>query len=258
MKMFDTHAHIGLIHEDPIEQFIICQEARQAGVEAIMSISNNPYDFFVLHEKLRSTGNVWFAVGVSPSEVQNPGLDWQGQILKGAALERVVAIGETGLDYFKKFGDKQSQIELFISQLDIARKLSLPVIIHNREAGADLLDILGQRLGPKGGVLHCFGEDWNFAKKALTMNLYISFAGNITYRNAKVLHDTARQMPLDRLVIESESPFMVASAYRGKRNRPSYLHSTLEFIAELRGMDKEALAEVVFANSCRLFNINPA
>jgi len=256
MRLFDTHAHIGLVHEDPIEQLIIAQEAHAAGVDAIMSICNNLYDFFTLHENLRKASNVYFAIGVSPSEVQNPGLDWEGQIMKGTKLDRVLAIGETGLDYFKKFGNKDSQIELFIRQLDLARRINLPVIIHNREAGNDILDICNQRLPPKGGVLHCYSEDWNFAKKALTQNLYISFAGNITYRTAKTLHDTAKLIPLDRIVIESESPFMVSAQYRGKRNKPSYLHSTLEFIAELRGMDKEELASIVFNNSCTLFGIS--
>jgi len=256
MRLFDTHAHIGLIHEDPIEQLIIAQEARQAGVEGIISICNNLYDFFALHENLKKAPNVYFAVGVSPSEVQNPGLDWEGQINKGAKLERVVAIGETGLDYFKKFGNKDTQVELFIKQLDLARRLNFPVIIHNREAGADILEILKQRLPPKGGVLHCYSEDWNFAKKALELNnLYLSFAGNITYRTARTLHDVAKLMPVERMVIESESPFMVSAEHRGKRNKPSYLASTLNFIAELRGVDPNELSETLFANSKRLFSI---
>lgn len=255
MKLFDTHAHIGLIHEDPIEQFIIVQEARQAKVDAIVSISNNLHDFFVIHQSLKTATNVYHAVGVSPSEVANPGLDWENQIEKGLKLERVVAVGETGLDYFRKFGDKNSQIELFIRQLDIARKHDLPVIIHNREAGADVLDILRERIPPKGGVLHCYSEDWSFAARALELPLYISFAGNVTYRNARNLMDTARNIPLDRLVVESESPFMVPAAYRGKRNKPSYLLSTVEYLAELRGKTVEEMAEITWANACRLFGI---
>lgn len=255
MRLFDTHAHLGLIHEDSIEQFIIAQEARQAGVEAIVSISNNLHDFFIIHNNLKSAHHVYHAVGVSPSEVQNPGLNWESQIEKGVSLDRVIALGETGLDYYKKFGDKNSQIELFIKQLDLARKYDLPVIIHNREAGNDLLDILRERLPPKGGVLHCYGEDWAFAKKALDLKLFISFAGNVTYRNARNLHETARNIPLDRMVIESESPFMVPSEYRGKRNKPSYLHSTLEFLADLRNMAPEELSTVLWNNACNLFNL---
>jgi TatD DNase family protein len=104
-------------------------------------------------------------------------------------------------------------------------------------------------------VLHCYSEDWEYAQKALELNLYISFAGNVTYRNARNLHETAKQMPLDRMLIESESPFMVPSAYRGKRNRPSYLGATAEFIAELREMPLEELSEILFQNSRTFFNI---
>ncbi len=256
MKLFDTHAHIGLIHEDPIEQLIITQEARQANVVGIISICNNLHDFFSVYENLKTAGNVYYAVGVSPSEVQNPGLDWESKVEQGSAMDKVVAIGETGLDYYKKFGDKDSQVELFIRQLEMANKLDLPVIIHNRDAGNDLLNILRERLPTKGGVLHCYGENWEFAKKAMELNLYFSFAGNVTYRNARNLHETAKNIPLDRIVIESESPFMVPAAHRGKRNKPSYLESTAEFLAELRDIPTEEFAQTSYENACRLFEIN--
>ncbi len=255
MKLFDSHAHIGLIHEDPIEQLIIVQEARQHKVEGILSISNNLQDFFQIHSNLKTAGHVYHSVGVSPSEVTNPGRDWETKIEEGAALERVVAIGETGLDYFRKFGDKDSQIELFIRQLEIAQHLRMPVVIHNRDAGRDVLEILRERLPDRGGVLHCYSEDWNYAQTALELNLYISFAGNVTYRNARNLHDTAKNMPLNRILIESESPFMVPAAYRGQRNKPSYLVETAKFVADLRGMPVEEFCEAVYENSRTLFGI---
>ena len=255
MKLFDSHAHIGLINEDPIEQLIIVQEAKQAHVEGILSICNNLRDFFQIHENLRTASHVYHAVGVSPSEVTNPGKDWESLIEEGTALERVVAVGEIGLDYYRKFGNKDSQIELFIRQLELADKLDFPVIIHNRDAGRDVLDILKDRIPPRGGVLHCYSEDWSYAQEALEIELYISFAGNVTYRNARNLHDTAKNMPLERMLIESESPFMVPSAYRGKRNRPSYLPETARFIAELREIPLEELTEQIYQNTRRLFNI---
>ncbi len=255
MKLFDTHAHIGLIHEDPIEQLIITKEAKQAGVAHVVSICNNLQDFFQVYENLSTASHIYHSIGVSPSEVMHPGQDWEIKIEEGVSLDRVIAIGETGLDYYRKFGDKNSQIELFIRQLELAAQFDLPVIIHNREAGDDVLDILKNKLPPKGGVLHCYSEDWSFAREALELNLYISFAGNVTYRNARNLHETAKNMPLDRMLIESESPFMVPSAYRGKRNKPSYLGATLEFIADLRGMEKEELAETLFENSLSFFGL---
>jgi len=255
MKFFDTHAHIGLINEDPIEQLIIAQEAKQEQVAHIVSICNNLHDFFQVYENLSTATHVYHSIGVSPSEVSHPGKDWVLKIEEGVRFNRIVAIGEIGLDYYRKFGDKDSQIELFIKQLELADKLDFPVIIHNREAGSDVLQILMEKIPSKGGVLHCYSEDWEYAQKALELNLYISFAGNVTYRNARNLHDTAKQMPLDRMLIESESPFMVPSAYRGKRNRPSYLGATAEFIAELREMPLEELAEILYQNSLTFFNI---
>ena len=255
MKLFDSHAHIGLINEDPIEQLMIVQEARQAGVQGILSICNNLRDFFQVYDNLKTATHVYHSVGVSPSEVVNPGKDWEMRIEEGSKLDRVVAVGETGLDYYRKFGNKDAQVELFIRQLELAAKLDLPVVIHNREAGQDVLEILRDRIPARGGVLHCYSEDWSYAQEALELPLYISFAGNVTYRNARNLHETAKNMPLDRMLIESESPFMVPAAYRGKRNRPSYLPETVKFIAELREEPVEEVADTLYQNTLTLFNI---
>ena len=255
MRLFDSHAHIGLINEDPIEQLIIVQEAKRERVEGILTISNNLHDFFEVHNNLKTASHVYFSIGVSPSEVTNPGRDWETKIEDGSKLERVVAIGETGLDYYRKFGNKDSQIELFVRQLEIAERLGFPVVIHNREAGKDVLEILREKLPTKGGVLHCYSEDWEYAKKALELNLYISFAGNVTYRNARNLHETARNMPLDRILIESESPFMVPASHRGQRNKPAYLQETALFVAELREEPNEVVTEQIFENTRRFFGI---
>ncbi len=255
MQLFDTHAHIGLINEDPIEQLLIVQEAKQSDVKHIMSICNSLYDFFQVYENLKTATHVYHSIGVSPSEVINPGRDWTLQIEEGSQKDRVVALGEIGLDYYRKFGNKDSQIELFIHQLELADQLDLPVIIHNREAGEDVLNILKDKLPRRGGVLHCYSEDWEYAQEALKLNLYISFAGNVTYRNARNLHETAKNMPLDRMLIETESPFMVPAKYRGKRNRPSYLGATAEFIAELREEPLEEVTETLYNNSLTFFGI---
>ncbi|HOV37324.1 MAG TPA: TatD family hydrolase [Spirochaetales bacterium] len=255
MHLFDSHAHIGLITEDQIEQLIIVQEARKESVEGIVSICNNLLDFFQVYENLKTASHVFFSIGVAPSEVANLPQDWTQTIENGTKLPRVVALGEIGLDYYRKFGNKDSQIELFIRQLELAERFNLPVIIHNREAGRDVLEILKEKLPHRGGVLHCYSEDWNYAKEALEQNLFISFAGNVTYRNARNLHETAKKMPLDRMLIESESPFMVPAVHRGKRNKPSYLHYTAEFIAELRNEELEYVTDVIFQNSLRFFNV---
>lgn len=253
MRFFDTHAHIGLIHDDPVEQLIICEEAKQAGVRGILSISSNLRDFSITHDNLRSLPHVHYGVGIAPSEVGSLGGDWEALVEDYARRERVVAIGEIGLDYFRKYGDRDSQVELFVRQLEMAERLRLPVVIHNRDAGADTLQILRDKLPARGGVLHCYSENSDFARRALDLNLFISFAGNVTYRNSRNLHDTLKRMPLERMLIETESPFMVPAAHRGKRNRPAYIADTAQFIAEQRSMEVEELTEVLYQNSLGFF-----
>ncbi|MGA2612273.1 MAG: TatD family hydrolase [Spirochaetia bacterium] len=255
MRYFDTHAHIGLITEDPIDQLIVVQEARQEGVQHLVTVSNNLIDFAQLFANLKTEANVFHSIGISPSSVVQPGDDWEAKIQEGTKLDRVVAIGEIGLDYYRKFGDRDSQVELFIRQLELAEKLSLPVIIHNRDAGSDVLEILRERLPRRGGILHCYSEDYEYAKKALELNLWISFAGNVTYRNARNLQDTAKKIPMDRMLIESEAPFMVPAIHRGKRNKPSYINETAAFIAELREVAVEEITEALYANSLNFFGL---
>ncbi len=256
MKLFDTHAHIGLIYDDPVEQLRVIQQAKKAGVARIISINNSLMDFPKVYNNLKSVAGIYHAVGVAPSEVTNPGPDWINTIEKYLQLPNVVAVGETGLDYLKQFGDKRSQIELFITQLEIAQKHNLPVIIHNREAGKDLYDVLTERLPDAGAILHCYSENAEYAKKCLDKNIWFSFAGNLTYRNARNLHETVLNIPVDRILIETESPFMIPAEYRDKkRTMPGYLPSTAKFLAEMLDMDVEALSQQLWKNSCKAFNL---
>lgn len=256
MKLFDTHAHIGLIYDDPVEQLRVIQQAKKAGVVRIISINNSLMDFPKVYNNLKSVAGIYHAVGVAPSEVTNPGPDWINTIEKYLELPNVVAVGETGLDYFKQFGDKRSQIELFITQLEIAQKHNLPVIIHNREAGKDLYDVLTERLPDAGAILHCYSENAEYAKKCLDKNIWFSFAGNLTYRNARNLHETVLNIPVDRILIETESPFMIPAEYRDKkRTMPGYLPSTAKFLAEMLDMDVEVLSQQLWKNSCKAFNL---
>ena len=256
MKFFDTHAHIGLIYDDPIEQLRVIQKAKQAGVQRIVSINNSLMDFPKVYNSLKSIPGLYHAVGVAPSEVTNPGPDYAATIEKYLELPNVVAVGETGLDYYKQFGDKRSQIELFITQLEIAQKHDLPVIIHNRDAGRDVYDVLTERLPDSGAILHCYSEDAEYAQKCLDKNIWFSFAGNLTYRNARNLHETVMNIPVDRILIETESPFMIPAEYREKkRTMPAYLPSTANFLAEMLDMNLEELSEQLWKNSCKAFNL---
>lgn len=255
MQVFDTHAHIGLIYDDPIERLRVIQEAKQANVTRIVSICNSLRDFEQVYPTLKSVSGVYHAVGVAPSEVTTPGKNWIQTVEDGLKLPNVVALGEIGLDYFRKFGDKRSQIELFITQLEIAQKMDVPVIVHNRDAGKDVLDILSERIPDAGAVFHCYSEDASYARIAMDLPVYFSFAGNLTYRNARNLHETVLNLPLDRILIESESPFMVPAEYRGKRNMPAYTISTIRFLADLLEMDLEELSAQLWKNSCKFFRL---
>ena len=256
MNLFDTHAHAGVIRGDPIEQLIVTKEAKQADVKYIISICNNIKDFGAIYDNLTLADNVLYAVGLSPAEVDNLPSNWEEQIITNAAKAKVVAIGETGLDYYRKFGNKNAQIELFRRQLTLAEKLNKPVIVHNREAGEDIYNILKTNIPSKGAVLHCYSEDWNYAKKILDLNVMFSFAGNLTYKNARNLHETVRNLPEDRILLETEAPFMIPAVYRGKRNKPAYLKETLKFLAGFLNRDPEELADIIYKNSLHFFNIS--
>ena len=259
MQLFDTHAHIGLIYDDPIEQLRVIQQAKQAGVARIVSINNSLHDFEKVYPNLKAIPGIYHAVGVAPSEVTNPGPDYLNKIETYLSYPNVVAVGETGLDYYKQFGDKRSQIELFIAQLEIAQHHNLPVIIHNRDAGKDIYDILRERIPDSGAIFHCYSEDAEYAQKCLDMNVWFSFAGNLTYRNARNLHETIMNIPLDRVLIETESPFMIPAEYRErKRTMPAYLPSTANFLAEMLDMDIEELSAQLWKNSCQVFKLPEA
>ena len=258
MQFFDTHAHIGLIYDDPIEQLRVIQQARQAGVHRIVSINNSLHDFKKVYPNIKAIPGVYHAVGVAPSEVMAPGRDWIQTSEESLSLPNVVAVGETGLDYCKQFGSQRLQMEMFITQLEIAEKHGLPVIIHNRDAGKDVFDVLKERIPSAGAILHCYSENAGYEKKCLEagLNVYFSFAGNLTYRNARNLHETVLNIPHDRILIETESPFMIPAEFRErKRTMPAYLPSTAKFLAEMLEVPLEDLSRQLWTNSCKIFNL---
>lgn len=255
MKLFDTHCHLALLYQDPVEQVRVVDEARRNSVAGIANIATNLADFFSCYKNTKNIANVFHTIGLSPSEVTNPGKDWESQLEEGLSYPKVVGIGEIGLDYFHRYGDRNAQIEFFIRQIEIASYHNLPVVIHNRQAGEDTKSILKSKLSSAGGILHCFSEDTKYALEMIDLGLYISFAGNLTYRNAKNLHDVAKSIPLERILIETDSPFLTPHTYRGKRNQPAYLVETAKFLAELRGISVEDLSNQLLANSLKVFKV---
>ena len=256
MRLFDSHCHLALLYQDEIEQIRVIDEAKRNNVIGMANVSTNLPDFFLSYKNTKNIPNIFHTIGLSPSEVNNPGKDWEAKLEEGLGYPNVVGVGEIGLDYYHKYGDRNAQIEFFIKQLEIASNRNLPVIIHNRQAGEDTKNILKSKMSAAGGILHCFSEDTEFAKEMIDLGLYISFAGNLTYRNAKNLHDVARSLPIEYILIETDSPFLTPHTYRGKRNQPSYLIETAKFLAELRGIDIEELSEILLQNSMNALKIS--
>lgn len=255
IRLFDTHAHIGLVKSDQMDQLMLVQHAKRAGVLHIVSICNSIYDFEKAYRNLSSAKGVFHAVGLSPTETMglNPG--WEEKVRRLSSLDRVVAIGETGLDYAKMYAPKPTQIEAFVRQLEIARKAGLPVIVHNRAASSDILNILKTRIPPKGAVLHCYSDGPDFARRALNLPIWFSFAGNITYRNVKPLIDTIRMLPMERILVESEAPFMAPARYSRQRNRPEYIIENARAVAMIKDIWLEDCCEALYQNSLRAFGI---
>jgi TatD DNase family protein len=208
-------------------------------VQAVLDIASR-YDF------------VDASIGVHPNEqTQNPSVE---TLLALAEHPKVVAIGETGLDYFRTTDDLALQQERFINHITVAKQLNKPLIIHTRAAQEDTIRIMTeQKADTVSGVMHCFTEDWAMAEQALDLGFYISFSGIITFKNADMLRDVAARVPMDRLLIETDSPYLAPVPMRGKQNQPAYIRYVAEFLAELRGLSLEDLAKATADNYFRLF-----
>ena len=204
----------------------------------------------------QSHANLYATAGVHPDYVDTPEPS-VAELVAMAQVDKVVAIGETGLDYFRLEGDLEWQRERFRTHIRAARQASKPLVIHTRAAAVDTLAIMrDERAGDVGGVMHCFTETWEVAQAALDLGFHISFSGIVTFKNAHELKDVARRVPLDRLLIETDSPYLAPVPYRGKRNQPAYVPHVAAEIARLRGLTPEEVALATSSNFFRLFRID--
>ena len=177
-------------------------------------------------------------------------------MLRLAQDPKVIAIGEIGLDYYYSAENKAAQQAVFASQIDVANQLNKPVIIHTRQAREDTIRLLRDNQAEKcGGVLHCFTENYEMAKQALDLGFYISISGIITFKNAEELRDVVRKLPLDRLLVETDSPYLAPVPYRGKQNQPAYTREVCEYVAALKGVSAEEMAQITTQNFESLFKI---
>ncbi len=258
----DSHCHLSF--PELREQLPAILEAMaQSRVERALCICTTLEEFDTVHELATAHPQLWATVGVHPDneDVQEPTLQ---DLLAGASRPRVVGIGETGLDYYRLNGrtvaDMAWQRERFRVHIRAARQTDLPLVIHTRSASDDTLAILREEGGfgggdsPARGVFHCFTESADVARAALDLGFYISFSGILTFRNAVDLRETARLVPLDRLLIETDSPYLAPVPYRGKVNTPALVPHVAQQVAALHGVSLETIAEVSSANFLRLFS----
>lgn len=201
-----------------------------------------------------ANSNIYASAGLHPSDVKDELVD-VATLQEWCDHPKVVALGESGLDYYYTKESAAIQQASFINHLKAGKNLSLPVIVHTRDAREDTITIIKEHgCTESSGVLHCFTESWDMAKSALDMNYYISISGIVTFKTADALRDVAKKVPLDRLLVETDSPYLAPIPYRGKSNQPKYVKAVAEFVAELRGISYEELARQTTDNFFRLFN----
>ena len=255
LDLFDTHAHLHFPEFDADREAMIGR-ARAAGVRRMLTIGTEAESSRAAVAMAAREPDVWAAVGIHPHDASAADAPALAEIERLVAQPRVVAIGEIGLDYFRNLSPREDQQRVFRALLDLARRLGKPVVIHCREAHEDVLRILSEeRVSEVGGIMHCFSGDVAVARRCLDLGLLISLAGPVTYPNARALPDVARFVPADRLVIETDCPFLPPQGYRGQRNEPAYLAITATRVAELRGEPLETLAARLAANASALLGI---
>lgn len=254
----DSHCHLSF--PDLRAQLPqILQAMDSAQVEAALCICTTMEEFPTVHAIAQAHPQLWASVGVHPDneDVHEPSID---ELVSAAASDKVLAIGETGLDYYRLNGRTLEQMEWqrerFRTHIRAARQVAKPLVIHTRSSAADTLKLLVEEGGEQaGGVFHCFTEDLAVAQAAVEMGFYISFSGILTFKNAQSIRDVAAALPLERILIETDSPYLAPVPYRGKTNSPAYVPHVAACLAELRGLPVDEIAAQTTANTRRLFGM---
>lgn len=249
----DSHCHLDKLdkHSDGLAE--VLSFARSRGVEHFLCVCVSVKDFAEMLDKVADFKDVSVSCGVHPLH-QEDACSYQ-TLLQQSQHPAVVAIGETGLDYYYSAESKEVQKQSFIDHIKVANALAKPLIIHTRDAQKDTIDLLKQYKDPETkGVLHCFTESLDMAQAAMKLGFYISISGIVTFSSASELQEVVRQVPLDRLLIETDSPWLAPVPYRGKQNQPGYVVEVAEFIAQLKGVTVEELAQVTTQNFYNLFS----
>ena len=252
--LVDSHCHIDYEeYADRIPQLL--QGMARNQVTHALCVCVNLTDFSRVLALAKGHSQFFASVGVHPDQAESssPGVD---DLIERARHRKVVAIGETGLDYYRQDGDLEWQRERFRTHIRAARECAKPLIIHTRDAGEDTLRIMREeRASEVGGVMHCFTETLEVARAAMELNFYISFSGIVTFKNAHAIKDVAKVVPLERMLIETDSPYLAPVPHRGKTNEPGWVRHVAEEIAGLRGVSLEAVAKATTGNFFQLFKL---
>lgn len=249
----DSHCHLDF-PELQADQNNVLNLMRENAVTHALTISTTLKTFPAVRAVAEANANIWCSVGVHPDEQVDDHEPTVDELLGMAAHPKVVAIGETGLDYFRLAEPLDWQRERFRIHIRAARACAKPLVVHTRNAHADTLRLMREENASEaGGVMHCFTETQAVADAAMEMNFYISFSGIVTFKSAKELKEVAKHVPLNRMLIETDSPYLAPMPYRGKMNQPGYVKHVAEHIAELRGISVEEVAEATTANFFTLF-----
>ena len=254
MRLIDSHCHLN--YEGLAERRDeVLASARAAGVTGFLNISTRQREWDDVIAVAEANEDVWATVGVHPHEADaHPDLG-ASALVAATSHPDVIAIGECGLDYYYDKSDRAAQRERFQAHIEAARETGLPLVVHTRDAEDDTAEMLERAVNAGGvrGVLHCFTGTWELARKALDLGFYVSLSGIVTFKNAQDLQHTARKLPADRLLVETDSPFLAPVPHRGRTCEPAFVADTARFVAELRGVAVETLAEQTTGNFFNLF-----
>jgi TatD DNase family protein len=257
MQLFNTHSHVDSANQFADDREQVIARAQEMGVSHLMVIGCSLDSIPTALDLANRYDWIYAAIGIHPTD----SLEWSDEterlIREAVQNPKVRAIGEIGLDYYwKDRAPFPHQQEIFRKQIRLARELKKPIVIHDRDAHEDVVRILEEEHAEEvGGILHCFSADWAIAERALALGFYLGIGGTVTYKSNTVVQEVVRRMPLDRLVLETDDPYLAPVPFRGKRNEPGYVKYVAEFVAELRGMAPEELAAVTIANGLRVLGL---
>jgi TatD DNase family protein len=251
--LIDSHCHLDF-PELRADLPGVLQRMQANGVTHALTISTTLETFPAVYEVAQSQPNLWCTVGVHPDERRDGREVGLEELVRMADDPKVVAIGETGLDYFRVEGDTEWQRERFRTHIRAARRTGKPLVIHTRAAAADTLRIMAEEGAAEvGGVMHCFTESWEVAEGAMALGFHISFSGIVTFKNAKDLKEVAKRVPLERMLVETDSPYLAPVPHRGQSNQPAFVRHVAEEIAHLRGIALDEVARATSENFFRVF-----